>query len=99
VGYAKSDLVIPADGWGGHAAEANRAARVWGLEVNAKVHSETQAVPNQRLEQERPLMWVLPAGCHPEFEPGAVDSQVPHRRARSGILSCPRLIGDSIPWE
>jgi len=61
VGYAKSDLVIPADGWGGHAAQANRAARVWGLEVNAKVHSETQAVPNQRLEQERTLMRVLPS--------------------------------------
>jgi transposase len=60
VGYAKSDLVIPANAWGGHAAQANRAARVWGLEVNGRVHSETQAVPNQRLEQERPLMRTLP---------------------------------------
>src|SRR5262249_14807659 len=42
VGNPNSDLNLPADGWGGHAAQANRAARVWGLEVNAKVHSETQ---------------------------------------------------------
>ena len=61
VGYAKSDLVIPADGWGGHAAQANRAARGWGLEVNGRVHSETMAVPDERLEQERPLMRRLPS--------------------------------------
>src|SRR5215831_6138792 len=61
VGYAKSDLIIPADGWGGHAAQANRAARKWGLEVNEKVHSESMAVPNHRLEEERPLMRTLPS--------------------------------------
>jgi len=61
VGYAKSDLVIPADGWGGRVAEANKAARKWGLEVNEKVHSETMAVPNHRLEDERPLMRTLPS--------------------------------------
>src|SRR5262249_31776792 len=61
VGYAKSDLVIPADGWGGRVAEANKAARKWGLEVNEKVHSETMAVPNHRLEEERPLMRTLPS--------------------------------------
>jgi hypothetical protein len=60
VGYAKSDLVVPADGWGGRVADGNRAARVWGLEVNGRLHSETQAVPDARLEEERPLMRPLP---------------------------------------
>jgi transposase len=61
VRYAKSDLVVPAEGWGGRVAEANRAARAWGLEVNGRVHSETQAVPTARLDQERPLMRPLPS--------------------------------------
>lgn len=61
VKYAKSDLAIPADGWGGHAAQGNGAARDWGLEVNSRVHSETMAVPNQRLELERSLMRPLPS--------------------------------------
>lgn len=60
VGYAKSDLVVPADGWGGRVAEGNRAARLWGLEVNGRLHSETQAVPDARLAEERALMRALP---------------------------------------
>ncbi len=61
VAYAKSDLVVPADSWGGRVAEANRAARTWGLEVNGRLHSETQAVPSARLDEERPLMRPLPS--------------------------------------
>lgn len=61
VGYAKSDLAIPADGWGGRVAEGNREARSWGVEVNGRVHSETQAVPLQRLTEERGLMRPLPS--------------------------------------
>ncbi len=60
VGYAKTDLAIPADGWGGRVAEANRAARSWGLEVNGRVHSQTQAVPRERLAEEQRLMRPLP---------------------------------------
>src|SRR5260370_31540980 len=60
-GYAQRDLVIPADHFGGNLAEANRQAKVWGLEVNGRVHSETQARPDERLEQERPLMRPLPS--------------------------------------
>jgi len=60
-GYAQRDLVIPADHFGGDLAEANRQAKAWGLEVNGRVHSETQARPDERLEQERPLMRPLPS--------------------------------------
>jgi transposase len=60
-GYAQRDLVIPADHFGGNLAEANRQAKAWGLEVNGRVHSETQARPDERLEQERPLMRPLPS--------------------------------------
>jgi transposase len=55
-GYAQRDLVIPADHFGGNLADANRHAKPWELEVNGRVHSETQARPDERLQQEQPLM-------------------------------------------
>lgn len=60
VGYAKRDLVIPAGGWAS-IAEANAAARAWGAEVNGRVHSETMAVPAERLATERAVLRPLPS--------------------------------------
>ena len=60
VGYAKSDLVVPAGGWTGP-TEANADARSWCAEVNAHVHSETAAVPTKRLATERALLRPLPS--------------------------------------
>jgi transposase len=54
-GYAQTDLVVAAGGFSGP-AEGNRAARRWGLEVNGQVHSEIQAIPADRLAEERRLM-------------------------------------------
>src|SRR5438128_1680547 len=59
-GYVQVDLVVPEDGFGGKPEVANRQARVWGLEVNGRLHSEIQAVPAERLQEERPLMRPLP---------------------------------------
>ena len=61
VGYAQRDLVVPADHFNGNVGEANRQARLWCLEVNGRVHSETQAVPAERLAEERRLMRPLPS--------------------------------------
>ena len=61
VGYAQRDLVVPADHFNGNLAEANRQARLWGLEVNGRIHSEIQAVPAERLAEERRLMRPLPS--------------------------------------
>ncbi len=60
VGYAKADLMIPLEPFTGLAA-ANEAAEAWCAEVNAAVHSEICAVPDQRLERERELLWALPS--------------------------------------
>ena len=60
VGYAKRDLVIPLP-VGASLAEANAEAERWGLEVNASVHSETQAVPADRLQVERTALRPLPS--------------------------------------
>ena len=60
-GYVQVDLVVPQDGFGGKPELANRQARVWGMEVNGRVHSEIQAVPAERLQEERPLMRPLPS--------------------------------------
>lgn len=49
VRYAKSDLVVPTDDFGGDLAVANAAAVAWCGEVNAQVHSEIAAVPDERL--------------------------------------------------
>ncbi len=59
VGYAKSDLVI---GCGPFTdlASANSAAIAWCDEVNGRVHSETQAVPDERLVAERAVLRPLP---------------------------------------
>jgi transposase len=61
VRYAKSDLVVPADDFGGDLGVANTAAAGWCGEVNAQVHSEIQAVPDQRLAVERDVLRVLPS--------------------------------------
>lgn len=60
VGYAKSDLLVPAGGWPS-LGEANGAARSWCSEVNARVHSEIAAVPAERLQTERGLLRALPS--------------------------------------
>jgi transposase len=67
VGYAKADLMIPLrlqdDPWqgpGSGLAGVNARAATWCAEVNAAVHSEICAVPNDRLEIERGLLGSLP---------------------------------------
>lgn len=60
VGYAKRDLPVPDDD-GEDLAAWNIAAAAWCVEVNGVVHSETCAIPAQRLETERPLLRVLPS--------------------------------------
>ncbi|TAM86492.1 MAG: IS21 family transposase, partial [Jatrophihabitans sp.] len=59
VGYAKEDLVIPLAP-GASVAEANAAATLWCAEVNAARHSETAAVPAERLVAERSALRPLP---------------------------------------
>jgi hypothetical protein len=61
VGYAKTDLVIPAcDGWTTLAA-ANAAARDWCDEVDNAVHSEIAVVPADRLAEEVKVLRGLPS--------------------------------------
>jgi len=59
VGYAKSDLVVGLGPWA-TIPDANTAAASWCAEVNGRVHSETSAVPDERLLTERPLLGSLP---------------------------------------
>ena len=60
VGYAKSDLVIPSEGWD-DVDHANLDAKAWCHEVNARVHSEICAIPAERLTEERRVMRALPS--------------------------------------
>jgi len=61
VGYVKSDLMIPAELTVADLAAANAAGIVWRAEVNAAVHSEISAVPDERLAVERDLLRALPS--------------------------------------
>jgi transposase len=61
VGYAKRDLVVPAEPGVADLAAANNAAAAWCAEVNAAVHSEICAVPAERLKAERELLGGLPS--------------------------------------
>ena len=66
VGYAKSDLVVPAGPDVERLEEANVGARGWCEEVNARPHSEICAVPAERLVSERGLLRPLPS-LRPRF--------------------------------
>jgi len=61
VGYAKSDLVVPEGLVGGDLGRSNEAAGTWCQEVNGRPHSDTCAVPVERLDAERPLLGPLPS--------------------------------------
>ncbi|MGH9060145.1 MAG: IS21 family transposase, partial [Acidimicrobiales bacterium] len=61
VGYVKSDLMIPEQLSVADLAGANTKARAWCVEVNSHLHSETAAVPAERLETERALLGALPS--------------------------------------
>ena len=58
--YAEYDLVVPAGAWDDEAT-ANADARGWCGEVNARVHSEVAAIPNDRLAEERKVLRPLPS--------------------------------------
>jgi len=95
VGYAKSDLVIPANGWDGDIAAANGDAVRWCVEVNAATHSEICAVPTERLTEERALLRPLPT-ARPRL--GRVERRKVDRlstvRVASARYSAPsRLVG------
>jgi transposase len=98
VGYAKNDLMIPADGWDDDLAAANVAAVQWCAEVNAAVHSEICAVPAERLTEELPLLRPLPA-ARPRI--GRVERRKVDRlstvRVASARYSVPsRLVGQHV---
>jgi transposase len=65
VGYAKDDLLVPLeleeDPWAEGIAGLNARASAWCTEVNGRVHSEIQAVPDQRLATEQELLGELPS--------------------------------------
>jgi transposase len=61
VGYAKRDLIVPAEPDVADLAMANTAAAAWCAEVNTATHSETCAVPDDRLAAERDLLGALPS--------------------------------------
>jgi hypothetical protein len=66
-GYAQRDLAVPLlteaaiTGTGVDLRAANTAAQAWCIEVNALVHSEICAVPDERLVIERALLGPLPS--------------------------------------
>jgi transposase len=66
-GYAQRDLAVPLlteaalAGTGIDLRAANAAAKAWCVEVNAAVHSEIMAVPDERLIVERELLGALPS--------------------------------------
>lgn len=98
VGYAKSDLIVPADLHAADLAAANDAARAWCAEVNSRRHSEIAAIPDERLAKEREVLGALPT-LRPQL--GRVTWRKVDRlsciRIGSARYSVPtRLIGTSV---
>jgi transposase len=104
-GYAQSDLVVPllteakVTGRPVSVPAANAAAAAWCAEVNAAVHSEIAAVPDERLAVERDLLAPLPS-LRPEIGAPSVTRKVDRLscvRYGSARYSVPtRLIGASV---
>jgi len=67
VGFAQRDLAVPllteaaVAGTTVDVHAANAAATVWCAEVNARIHSEICAIPNDKLDTERKLLSPLPS--------------------------------------
>jgi hypothetical protein len=103
VGYAKDDLLVPLeleeDPWAGGYAGLNERARAWGVEVNGRRHSETHAVPLERLATERGLLGELPS-LRLEVGPAPITRKVDKLsciRFGSARYSVPnRLIGQTV---
>jgi transposase len=99
VGYSKRDLMTPEQPSLSDLAAANTAAAAWCAEVNAATHSEICAVPAARLEQERPLLGVLPS-LRCEIGPKPISRKVDKLscvRFGSARYSVPnRLIGTTV---
>jgi transposase len=97
VGYAKTDLLIGLGPFGGP-DDANVAAVAWCAEVNGRIHTETSAVPVERLAVERTLLGALPS-LRPTI--GAVESRTVDAlrtvRFRSARYSVPgTFIGERV---
>jgi transposase len=97
VGYAKSDLLVGLGPFGGP-DDANVTAVAWCAELNARIHTDTRAVPDERLAVERALLGVLPS-VRPVL--GAVETRaVDHLRTvrfRSARYSVPgSVIGERV---
>lgn len=82
VGYAKADLLVPGSPFP-DLATANAAAIAWCAEVNGRIHSETSAVPAERLATERSLLHALPS-LRPASPPVAVRTVDRMRTVRYG---------------
>lgn len=89
VGYAQRDLAVPLlteaalTGTTVDVHAANAAARIWCTEINARLHSETSAIPDERLCSERELLSALPS-LRLEIGPAPVTRKVDR-------LSCVRF--------
>lgn len=104
-GYSQSDLAVPLlteaaiAGAPVSLTEANAAAVVWCAEVNAAVHSEICAIPDDRLAEERLLLKALPS-LRLEIGAGSVRRKVDRLscvRYGSARYSVPtRLIGATV---
>jgi hypothetical protein len=99
-GYAQRDLLIPAlpDGGWPDLKAANAAARTWCAEVNAAVHSETCAVPVERLVSERELLRALPSLRPPlrAAEQRTVDRRGSIRFGSARYLVPSALVGERV---
>lgn len=104
-GYSQSDLAVPLlteaaiTGQSVSLKDANAAAVVWCAEVNAAVHSEICAIPDERLTEERKVLKALPS-LRLEIGAGSVRRKVDRLscvRYGSARYSVPtRLIGTSV---
>jgi transposase len=104
-GYAQSDLAVPLlteaalTGAPIDFRSANTAAVAWCAEVNAAVHSEICAVPNERLAEERKVLASLPS-LRLQIGAGSVHRKVDRLsciRYGSARYSVPtRLVGTTV---
>jgi hypothetical protein len=99
-GYVQRDLLVPAEleGPWPDLVVANAAAQTWCAEVNGRMHSETAAVPAERLATERSVLRPMPR-LRPPLRPGEVRKvdRLGMVRFGSGRYAVPEhLVGEEV---